>query len=128
MVLKDRVTFFKNQHRNIKPKKMLITTTNTVEGKRIVRYIGLVTGETIIGANIFKDLFAGIRDIVGGRSGSYEQVLREGKNTAVNEMQQYAASMGANAIIGVDLDYETVGSGGSMLMVTASGTAVVLED
>lgn len=107
---------------------MLVTTTNTVEGKRIVKYIGLVTGETIIGANIFKDLFAGLRDIVGGRSGSYEQVLREGKNTAVSEMQQYAAAMGANAIIGVDLDYETVGSGGSMLMVTASGTAVVLED
>lgn len=107
---------------------MLITTTNTVEGKRIVKYIGLVTGETIIGANIFKDLFAGIRDIVGGRSSSYEQVLREGKNTAVNEMQQYASSLGANAIIGVDLDYETVGNGGSMLMVTASGTAIVLED
>ena len=107
---------------------MLITTTNTVEGKRIIKYIGLVTGETIIGANIFKDLFAGIRDIVGGRSSSYEQVLREGKNTAVSEMQQYAASLGANAIIGVDLDYETVGNGGSMLMVTASGTAVVLED
>ena len=107
---------------------MLVTTTNTVEGKKIVKYIGLVTGETIIGANIFKDLFAGLRDIVGGRSGSYEQVLREGKNTAVSEMQQYAAAMGANAIIGVDLDYETVGSGGSMLMVTASGTAFVLED
>jgi uncharacterized protein YbjQ (UPF0145 family) len=107
---------------------MLVTTTNTVEGKRVVKYIGLVTGETIIGANLFKDIFAGIRDIVGGRSGSYEQVLREAKNTAVNEMQQYAAAMGANAVIGVDLDYETVGSGGSMLMVTASGTAVVLED
>lgn len=107
---------------------MLVTTTNNVEGKKVVRYIGLVTGETIIGANFFKDIFAGIRDIVGGRSGSYEQVLREAKNTAVSEMQQYAAAMGANAIIGVDLDYETVGSGGSMLMVTASGTAVVLED
>lgn len=107
---------------------MLVTTTHTIEGKKIVKYIGLVTGETIIGANIFKDLFAGLRDIVGGRSGSYEQVLREGKNTAVSEMQQYAAAMGANAVIGVDLDYETVGSGGSMLMVTASGTAVVLED
>ena len=79
---------------------MLITTTNTIEGKKIVKYIGLVSGETIIGANIFKDLFAGIRDIVGGRSGSYEQVLREGKNTAINEMQQYAAAMGANAIWG----------------------------
>ena len=106
---------------------MLVTTTNTVEGKKVVKYIGLVTGETIIGANLFKDIFAGIRDIVGGRSGSYEQVLREAKNTAVSEMQQYAAAMGANAVIGVDLDYETVGSGGSMLMVTASGTAVVLE-
>jgi len=107
---------------------MLITTTNNVEGKKVVKYIGLVTGETIIGANFFKDILAGLRDFVGGRAGSYEQVLREAKNTAVNEMQQYAAAMGANAIIGVDLDYETVGSGGSMLMVTASGTAVVLED
>ncbi|WP_113660846.1 YbjQ family protein [Pedobacter nanyangensis] len=107
---------------------MLITTTNTVEGKKVVKYIGLVTGETIIGANFFKDILAGLRDIVGGRSGSYEQVLREAKNTAVSEMQQYAAAMGANAVIGVDLDYETVGNGGSMLMVTASGTAVVLED
>ncbi|RZL06744.1 MAG: heavy metal-binding domain-containing protein [Pedobacter sp.] len=106
---------------------MLLTTTNTVEGKKIVRYIGIVTGETIIGANIFRDFFAGIRDIVGGRSGSYEQVLREGKNTALSEMQQYAMSMGANAIVGIDLDYETVGKGGSMLMVTASGTAVVIE-
>lgn len=107
---------------------MLITTTNNIEGKRIVKYLGLVTGETIIGANLFKDLFAGIRDIVGGRSGSYEQVLREGKNTALNEMQQFAAALGANAVIGIDLDFETVGSGGSMLMVTASGTAVVFED
>lgn len=107
---------------------MLITTTHNVEGKKIVKYIGLVTGETIIGANIFKDIFAGLRDIVGGRSGAYEQVLREGKNTAINEMMQHAAAMGANAIIGIDLDYETVGSGGSMLMVTASGTAVILED
>ena len=107
---------------------MLVTTTNTIEGKRIVKYLGLVTGETIIGANIFKDFFAGIRDVIGGRSGSYERVLREGKNTAVTEMQQYAASMGANAILGVDLDYETVGKGGSMLMVVATGTAVILED
>jgi len=106
---------------------MLVTTTPQVEGKKIVRYIGLVSGETIIGANIFRDIFAGIRDIVGGRSSSYEQVLREAKETAVYEMQQYAASLGANAVIGVDLDYETIGSGGSMLMVTASGTAVVLE-
>ena len=107
---------------------MLITTTNTIEGKKIVKYIGLVSGETIIGANIFKDFFAGITDIVGGRSSSYEQVLREGKETAISEMQQYASAMGANAIIGVDLDYEAIGGGGSMLMVTACGTAVVLED
>jgi len=107
---------------------MLVTTTPSVEGTKIVKYIGLVTGETIIGANIFKDLFAGIRDIVGGRSSAYEQVLKEAKDTAVNEMQQYAAALGANAIVGVDLDYETVGTGGSMLMVTASGTAVVLEN
>ena len=107
---------------------MIVSTTPQLEGKRIVKYIGLVTGETIIGANIFKDLFAGIRDIVGGRSGSYERVLREGKDTAVSEMQQYASAMGANAIVGVDLDYETVGNGGSMLMVAASGTAVIIED
>lgn len=106
---------------------MLVTTTPSVEGQKIVKYIGLVTGETIIGANLFKDLFAGLRDVVGGRSGSYEQVLREAKDTAVLEMQQYAAALGANAIVGVDLDYETVGNGGSMLMVTASGTAVILE-
>lgn len=107
---------------------MLVTTTPSVEGKKIVKYLGLVTGETIIGTNIFKDLFAGIRDIVGGRAGSYERVLREAKDTAVSEMQQYAAALGANAIVGIDLDYETVGSGGSMLMVTASGTAVFIED
>jgi uncharacterized protein YbjQ (UPF0145 family) len=122
------VTFLTQRDPKAKRITMLITTTNTIEGKKIVKYIGLVSGETIIGANIFKDLFAGIRDIVGGRSGSYEQVLREGKQTAVNEMQQYAAALGANAIIGVDLDYETVGSGGSMLMVAATGTAVVFED
>ncbi|ALL04063.1 hypothetical protein AQ505_00280 [Pedobacter sp. PACM 27299] len=106
---------------------MLVTTTNSIEGRKVVKYIGLVSGETIIGANIFKDLFASIRDVVGGRSGSYEQVLREAKDTAINEMQQYASALGANAIIGVDLDYETVGSGGSMLLVAATGTAVVIE-
>ena len=104
---------------------MLQTTTNTVEGKRITRYYGIVSGETIIGANIFRDLFASIRDIVGGRSGSYEQVLREAKDTALREMQEQAQAMGANAVIGVDLDYETIN--GSMLMVTASGTAVTIE-
>lgn len=111
-----------------KKKAMLITTTPNVEGKKIVKYIGLVSGETIIGANFIRDIFAGIRDFVGGRSNSYEKVLREAKDTAVFEMQQYAASIGANAVVGVDLDYETVGKGGSMLMVTASGTAVVLAD
>ena len=104
---------------------MLQTTTNTVEGKRITHYYGIVSGETIIGANIFRDLFASIRDIVGGRSGSYEQVLREAKDTALREMQEQAQAMGANAVIGVDLDYETIY--GSMLMVTASGTAVTIE-
>jgi len=106
---------------------MLITTTNSIEGKKITQYYGLVSGETIIGANLIKDFFAGITDIVGGRSNAYEQVLKEAKNTAVLEMTQEAQRMGANAIIGVDLDYETLGSGGSMLMVTACGTAVKLE-
>jgi uncharacterized protein YbjQ (UPF0145 family) len=106
---------------------MLITTTNTIEGKRITQYYGLVSGETIIGANLVKDLFASITDIVGGRSGAYEQTLREAKDTALQEMTQEAQRLGANAIIGVDLDYETLGSGGSMLMVTACGTAVRIE-
>lgn len=106
---------------------MLVTTTSTLQGKQITRYLGIVSGETIIGANVFRDFFAGIRDIVGGRSGSYEEVLRQAKDTALKEMKQQAAAMGANAVIGVDLDYETVGSNGSMLMVTASGTAVVVE-
>ena len=103
---------------------MLLTTTNTIEGKRITHYYGIVSGETIIGANVFRDLFASIRDIVGGRSGSYEKVLREAKDTALREMQEQAQTLGANAVIGVDLDYETVN--GSMLMVTASGTAVTV--
>ena len=106
---------------------MLLTTTNTVEGKRVVHYYGVVSGETVIGANIFRDFFASIRDIVGGRSSSYGQVLREAKATALKELQDEAAALGANAVIGIDLDYETVGGNGSMLMVTASGTAVYLE-
>ena len=101
---------------------MIITTTHTLDGRKITNYLGLVTGETIIGANIFKDFFAGIRDIVGGRSGAYEKVLREAKETALAEMTDQAKRLGANAIIGIDLDYETIGQG--MLMVTASGTAV----
>ena len=103
---------------------MLLTTTNTIEGKQIVQYYGIVTGETIIGANLFKDFFAGIRDIVGGRAGSYESVLSEAKDTALQELRERAMQLGANAVIGIDLDYETVGANGSMLMVTAAGTAV----
>ena len=103
---------------------MLLTTTNTIEGRQITQYYGIVSGETIIGANMFKDFFAGIRDIVGGRAGSYESVLREAKEIAMKEMSEQAKSMGANAVIGIDLDYETVGANGSMLMVTATGTAV----
>ena len=105
---------------------MTITTTPTIEGHPIREYKGLVTGETIIGANFMKDFFAGIRDIVGGRSGSYESVLREAKDTALKEMEERAETMGANAIVGVDLDHEALGSNSSMLMVTASGTAVVI--
>ena len=104
---------------------MLLATTPIIEGKRITTYYGIVSGETIIGANVFRDFFASIRDIVGGRSGSYEEVLREAKDTALKEMSEQARQMGANAVIGVDLDYETVGGSGSMLMVTASGTAVL---
>ena len=103
---------------------MILTTTNTLETHQVKEYLGIVTGETIIGANIIKDFFAGIRDIVGGRSGSYEKLLREAKDTALKEMQDQAQSLGATAVIGIDLDYETVGSKGGMLMVTASGTAV----
>lgn len=106
---------------------MLITTTNSIEGRRIADYKGVVAGEAIMGANIFRDFFASIRDLVGGRSGAYENVLNDARKTALDEMAARAAEMGANAVIGVDLDYETVGQGGSMLMVTAAGTAVVLE-
>jgi uncharacterized protein YbjQ (UPF0145 family) len=111
----------------LKTIKMILSTTPTLEGKHITNYYGIVTGETIIGANIFRDFFAGIRDIVGGRAASYEKVLREAKNSALKEMSERAAEMGANAVVGIDLDYETVGSNGSMLMVTASGTAVKIE-
>jgi uncharacterized protein YbjQ (UPF0145 family) len=106
---------------------MTVTTTPSVEGKRITKYCGVVTGEAILGANIFRDLFAGIRDIVGGRSAAYEHELRSAREIAFVEIQQAAAELGANAIVGVDLDYETVGANGSMLMVTVSGTAVVAE-
>ena len=106
---------------------MIVTTTPGIEGRRIRQYLGLVTGEAILGANIFKDLFAGIRDIVGGRSAAYESELRKAREIAMAEMEQAAAPLGANAIVGIDLDYETVGGQGGMLMVSISGTAVVIE-
>ncbi|WP_121353558.1 heavy metal-binding domain-containing protein [Flavisolibacter nicotianae] len=105
---------------------MLLTTTPTIEGRPIREYLGIVTAETIIGANIVKDLFAGIRDIVGGRSGTYERVIEQARVNALQELEAKAAQMGADAVVGIDLDFETVGSGGSMLMVVASGTAVRL--
>jgi len=106
---------------------MLVTTTNHLEGRKIKKYIGIVSGEAIMGANVFKDLFAGVRDIVGGRSEAYERELRRAKEIALQEMIAYAQEQGANAIIGVDLDYETIGANGSMLMVTAAGTAVIVD-
>ena len=105
---------------------MILSTTPQIEGHTIREYKGVVTGETIIGANIIKDFFAGIRDIVGGRAASYEDVLRQAKDTSLKEMMERAQIMGANAIVGIDIDYETIGSNGSMLMVATSGTAVVI--
>jgi uncharacterized protein YbjQ (UPF0145 family) len=107
--------------------EIIVTTTPSIEGRRITRYAGIVTGEAILGANIFKDLFAGIRDIVGGRSATYERELRSAREIAVSELKQAALEAGANAVVGVDIDYETVGGSGSMLMVSVSGTAVVVE-
>ena len=106
---------------------MILTTTNTIEGHKVTAYHGVITGEAIIGANLFKDIFASITDLVGGRSGSYERVLREAKENAMMEIEQHAKALGANAVIGIDLDYETIGSSSSMLMVTASGTAVTYQ-
>ena len=103
---------------------MIVTTTKTLEGRSVVEYCGLVSGEAIMGANIFRDILASIRDIVGGRAGAYEKSIKEARNIAVDEMVRDAEAMGADAVIGVDLDYETVGKNGSMLMVTAAGTAV----
>jgi uncharacterized protein YbjQ (UPF0145 family) len=105
---------------------MIITTTTSVEGRPVQQYLGVVTGEVIVGANIFKDLFAGIRDIVGGRSGAYESTLRDAREQAFREMEEEAGSLGGNAVIGVDIDYEVIGKEGSMLMVSVSGTAVRL--
>lgn len=106
-----------------------ITTTHTFEGRRIIEYRGLVSGDAILGANMFRDMFAGLRDMVGGRSGSYEKVLRSAKTEAIEDMIESARERGGNAVVGVDLDYETIQiqDGGSMLMVSATGTAVVVE-
>jgi len=106
---------------------MLVTTTPSVEGRRITRYCGVVCGEAILGANIFKDMFAGLRDIVGGRSGTYEKELQRAREIALKELEERASSMGANAVVGVDLDYEVMGRENGMLMVSASGTAVIVE-
>ena len=103
---------------------IIVTTTPTIEGQPIQQYLGIVTGEVIVGANIFRDLFANIRDIVGGRSGSYERILAEARQQAIEELQAECGSRGGNAVVGVDLDYEVIGDTGSMLMVSASGTAV----
>jgi uncharacterized protein YbjQ (UPF0145 family) len=106
---------------------MIVTTTPTIEGSRIVEYLGVVAGEAIVGANIFRDLFASVTDIVGGRSGAYEDALRGARETALQELQQAARDAGGNAVVGVDLDYEVIGKNGSMLMVSASSTAVRVE-
>lgn len=103
---------------------IIVTTTPTIEGRPIQEYCGIVTGEVIVGANLFRDLFANIRDIVGGRSGSYERILADARKQAIEELQAEAASLGGNAVVGIDLDYEVIGANGSMLMVSASGTAV----
>ncbi len=105
---------------------MLVSTTAVLQDKRVTRYLGVVTGEAILGANIVRDFLAGIRDVVGGRSAAYEQELRKAKDLALREMEEQAAGLGANAVIGVDLDYETLGNG-TMLMVSASGTAAVVD-
>ena len=105
---------------------MIVTTTAVVEGKPVQDYLGIVTGEVIVGANLFRDVFAAITDIVGGRSGKYEEVLARARNEAIEEMTEQARQLGANAVIGGDLDYEVLGQNGSMLMVSVSGTAVSL--
>lgn len=105
---------------------MILSTTGSVDGKPVIAYKGIVFGETIIGANIFKDFLAGIRDIIGGRSGAYEKVMMEARETSLREMQERAAQLGANAIIGIKVDYETLGAGNGMMMVVSSGTAVII--
>ena len=106
---------------------MIVTTTPSIEGRAITAYHGVVTGETVIGANIFRDLFAGITNIIGGRAGGYEKALREARDIAIREMCEEAAKLGADAVVGVDLDYEAMGADNGMLMVTAAGTAVKLR-
>ena len=105
---------------------MIVSTTPTIEGRPVRDYLGVVAGEAILGANIFRDVFASVRDVIGGRSGSYEKVLREAREEALKEMVQAARGLGADAVVGVDYDYETLGANGSMLMVAVSGTAVRL--
>lgn len=128
-----RIHFYRSGDVSFEPStritQMIIVTTPSMEGRRIKKYLGLVSGDAILGANIFRDLFAGIRDIVGGRSAAYEKELRNAKRIALVEMIDEATELGGNAIVGVDLDYETieVGGGGGMLMVSATGTAVVIE-
>ncbi len=106
---------------------MIITTTPNIEGQRITKYLGVVAGEAILGANIFRDLFAGLRDIIGGRSAAYEKELQRAREVAFEELETKARDLGANAIVGVDLDYEVMGQNNGMLMVSVSGTAVVIE-
>ena len=106
---------------------MELVTTPTLEGRKIVRYCGIVSGQAVLGANLFKDMFAGIRDLVGGRSGSYEKELRKARRLALDDLAEEASELGANAVVGIDLDYEVLGEKNGMLMVTASGTAVVVE-
>ncbi len=106
---------------------MILTTTPAIDGKRITDYRGIVTGEAILGANIIKDFFAGVRDIVGGRSASHEKELHRAREIALKELEEEAAKVGANAVVGIDLDYEVIGQGSSMLMVSVSGTAVSVE-
>ena len=106
---------------------MIVTTTSSIEGKSITRYCGIVTGEAVLGANLFKDLFAGIRDLVGGRSATYEKELQRARDVALRELEERAVSLGANAVVGIDLDYEVLGQNNGMLMVSATGTAVVVE-
>jgi len=106
---------------------VIVTTTPNIEGRKISRYCGVVAGEAILGANLFKDIFAGIRDLVGGRSATYERELQKARDIALKELEQRAEELGANAVVGIDLDYEVLGQGNGMLMVSASGTAVVVE-